>query len=290
MNSFYIGHLHQRYDLQKIYPSAPLWTTCLRTIIFFDESQLRDIIDQAEAAKMPLCNLKDAQAYQYLLEVICGLKSKIVGETQVLGQFKIFLAALEKNHQNFYLNHRALFQSLLEDCKDLRQQHINNWGGRSYGSLTRKMVEHTPHVSMLGNGQLAQSLIPWLKEKTLVVYVRSPQQPQEQLLNCSTISNYSQPSALRSLVVAAPVDNSFLKELIEQVAFHQVIDWRAEISLDAQQLPAAVNYHSYNDLVSSIENEKVKIQQQVDLLAIVIQQKIDRWIKRKQVHPTPIKK
>ena len=255
----------------------------MRTIVFFNESEFDDISGRAQTAKIPLSYLNEAQAYKHLLEVICGLKSEIAGETQVLGQFKIFLTALKKEHHSFYLNHSVLFQSLLQDCKELREKHIQNWGGSSYGSLTRKLVERTPHVSVLGNGQLAKSLIPWLKEKKSVVYVRNPRKPLEQMLDCSLISNYPQPSKLRSLVVAAPVDNSFLYELFQQVAFHQAIDWRTEARLETGQLPGEVNYHSYKYLVASIENEIIKNKKNIDLLTDIIQQKTEHWNRRKHV-------
>lgn len=287
MNSFCLGHLNpsfNRSDLQEIFPALPVWKTCMRSLVCFDAVHLQEVTAKSEQLNLQLHIFKDANAYQYLMEVICGLKSEIVGETQVLGQFKIFLTQLEKQHKTFYLNHYSLFQNLLQDCKELREKHIQNWGGSSYGSLTRKMVELTPHISVLGNGQLAQSLLPWMKEKTLVVYGRNPKNQSEQLLSLEALREVKVKTEERSLVIAAPLENSFLQELLALVPFAQVIDWRTEASLDLAGLPG-VNYHSFMHLTAFIENEKIKKQQHIDKLSEIILEKIVLWQDRRQHRP-----
>ena len=283
MNSFYLGHINYSSDLQEHFSFEPVWKTCMRTIVCFDEPQLSHVATKARLLGIELEILKDGEAYQYLLEVICGLKSEITGETQVLGQFKNFLAGVEKSHRNFYLNHYSLFQSLLQDCKELREKHIQNWGGSSYGSLTRRMLENVSHVSVLGNGQLAQSLLPWMKEKTVNIHGRNPRSEEELTLDLSAFQSSHQ--GLRSLVVAAPVQNTFLTELAGQVGFSQIIDWRTEASLETSELPATVKYHSFKHLAAFMENEKAKRNQHIDLLRVVLQEKTDKFSNRKQHRP-----
>lgn len=268
-----MGHLNHSMDLSAM--GFPVWKTCMRTIVFFDESQLPQIKNNHD-----LDILSEAAVYRYLLEVICGLKSEIVGETQVLGQFKIFLTELEKNHKHFYLAHYALFQSLLQDCKELREKHIQNWGGSSYGSLTRKMTDGISHVSVLGNGQLAQSLLPWMKEKSVLVFGRNPKNPDERILSIDGLRPaHTSPTAL---VIAAPVENSFLLRVISKSEFTRIIDWRTEDSLT----DAGSGYHSFKHLVDFMEAEKIKKQTHISNLNLVIEQKISNWTDRRQLRPS----
>ena len=284
MSSFFLAHLNHSSDLGSVFPSQPVWKTCMRSIVCFDEPGLSHIVEFAEKNQLDLKILKEADAYQYLLEVICGLKSEIVGETQVLGQFKIFLSTMEKNHRSFYLNHYSLFQNLLQDCKELREKHIQNWGGSSYGSLTRKIVETTLHISVLGNGQLSNSLLPWLKQKHISVFGRTPKNTDELVMSLAVLSALKV-AGPRSLVVAAPVDNGFLFSLLTAVHFDQVIDWRTETSLAGFALPAGSHYHSFQHLAEFMQTEKIKKQQHIDKLSEIIQNKIIQWRDRKMYRP-----
>src|SRR5438045_3448988 len=60
-----------------------LWQTCLRKIAFGGAEALGSI--QIETGDQILSG---SEAYQFCLEVICGLHSPLVGETEVFGQFK----------------------------------------------------------------------------------------------------------------------------------------------------------------------------------------------------------
>ncbi len=64
---------------------AVVWRTCVRQVAFVDEPTA---IPQGVPA------WHDEAAYAHLLEVVCGLHSPIVGETEVLHQFKVFADGL----------------------------------------------------------------------------------------------------------------------------------------------------------------------------------------------------
>ena len=69
------------------------WQTCLRRILFLHSNDNRAVIEAAEVGKVvqPTVEVfRGQEAYRFLLEVICGLNSPIVGETAVMGQFKEF--------------------------------------------------------------------------------------------------------------------------------------------------------------------------------------------------------
>lgn len=281
MTNINIAFLPYSYELQNILPSLPVWKTCLRTIVFFNENELDLIKNICQKENLKIEILKDEYAYQYILEVICGLKSEILGETQVLGQFKIFLNFIESNYNKFYLNHYSIFKSLLHDCKELRENYIQNWGGSTYGSLTRKIVEESTSVFILGNGQLSQSLLPWLKQKNNFIFGRNPKKPNESKLEVENIKSNEKTSEKLSLVIAAPIDNLFLNKLINCVDFEQIIDWRTESHIEKKQIPEKSKYHSFQHLAEFMRSENEKKQKHIENLNKIVQYKIKEWSDRK---------
>lgn len=107
------------------------------------------------------------EAYQFLLEVICGLKSHLLAENEITAQFK--------NAYNEYSKREGkdtglllLLEKLFKDAKEVRSQFLNQLGQQSYASITRsflskKIVEG--EVLVLGSGGLAFSLAKLLKKK-----------------------------------------------------------------------------------------------------------------------------
>src|ERR1041385_6331828 len=76
--------LHKRgSSLPKLTDSWAQWTTCLRQIAFWHQS-------------LPLPDgsfdvFSGEDAYAFCLEVVCGLRSPLAGETEVMGQFRDFI-------------------------------------------------------------------------------------------------------------------------------------------------------------------------------------------------------
>lgn len=143
---------------------VPVWATCLRSLAFTQSPASIDIHSQDQIFTGP-------KAYAFLLEIICGLHSPIVGETEVFGQFKIFLTE--------WLNRQpecsSLVQKILGDAKVLRSKYLSHLGNQSYGSWLRKNVKSS-EVHILGGGQLVQEILPYLNKqgKSVVMHVRNP--------------------------------------------------------------------------------------------------------------------
>src|SRR5947208_6271858 len=168
------------------------WQTCLRRILFLNSHDHRELIQTLEAGNVipPIVEIVRGQdAYRFLLEVICGLNSPIVGETAVMGQFKEFLlnAKFPKTSWGNFLGQLAT--NLMIDAKRVRSRHLQGIGSQSYGSLVRHQVKGMPAVAVLGSGKLAREILPWLIGKTKVrVFCRNPKQRADLLIDYPEIS------------------------------------------------------------------------------------------------------
>ena len=106
---------------------ALIWRTCLREVWFAEEAgelSGTEVVDvgiaseQSEASPRERSGERgaaaservggrgaapsnvDGDAYRLLLEILCGLQSPMLGETQVMGQFKSFLSSLAGSAAN----------------------------------------------------------------------------------------------------------------------------------------------------------------------------------------------
>lgn len=106
-------------------------------------------------------------AYQFLLEVISGLHSKLIGESEVVAQFKESYQSFKKQD---YKNPLILttLENLFKDAKKIRTKNLNNIGQLSYAGITKKLIlsnGQTDNILVLGSGALAKSLIKVLSKK-----------------------------------------------------------------------------------------------------------------------------
>lgn len=111
------------------------------------------------------------EAYRFLLRVTTGLESRLQGETNIFGQVKQAWAP--------HGTHFPWLQRLFEDTKEIRAQHLADVGGPSYGRLVRRLLHpiSAPHgrpLLLVGAGELAQAVAPWLTGFQLHILNRDP--------------------------------------------------------------------------------------------------------------------
>lgn len=109
-------------------------------------------------------------AYFFLLETICGLKSKLIGENEIVGQFK---EAYKIYGQSTLKDTKLLLilEKLFKDAKDIRTQYLIGISQKTYASLTRRHLiqkAKAEHVIVIGSGSLAEDLINQFKKKAHV--------------------------------------------------------------------------------------------------------------------------
>jgi len=136
--------LHQAPGAVAPPRDSVLWRTCLREVIF---------LDSRHAAATGA--IVDGSAYAVLVEIVCGLRSPLIGETEVQAQFKTFLASLDpRTHRPLV----SLGQRILADAKRIRHHHLQGFGAHSYGGLVSTHVPPGARVVLVGAGALATEI------------------------------------------------------------------------------------------------------------------------------------
>lgn len=153
--------------------------TCQRIVVLGCEAQaLQSLRDHLPAGSH--CEVREgASAYELLLRLACGLESRLAGETEVFGQFKQCWQDFSAAHSELAGHVSGLMQALFRDVKDIRSRYLTGTGSASYGSLVRRVLgaSSQPNVAapvlLVGAGQLAHSVAPWLKASELWLWNRN---------------------------------------------------------------------------------------------------------------------
>ena len=122
------------------------------------------------------------EAYRYLLEVICGMQSRVVAESEIMAQFKRaywdYLESPERQHQLI-----RILEKLLKDAKEIRTQYLEGVEQKTYAALARKLIfeQALPkRVLVIGSGFLAKDMVNQLKKKVEQVFISSRNQEKVQ--------------------------------------------------------------------------------------------------------------
>ncbi|MCP4912024.1 MAG: hypothetical protein GY909_02805 [Oligoflexia bacterium] len=135
--------------------------TCQRVMIVgYGQRPFQYILNTAQNPSVQI--LKEGEAYQYLLETICGLKSKIQGEYEVVSQFKKAYHEFTTHDQ---INGKVLrvLEKLFKDAKEVRRKHLQEIGLLTYAGIVRKLLcqrfDKGQSILLLGSGQLAEDIL-----------------------------------------------------------------------------------------------------------------------------------
>lgn len=205
----------------RIAAGGVVWRTCRREIAF---------VERGTSVLPPAALFQGEAAYAHLLEVVCGLDSPIIGETEVMSQFKAFVAGLPSEHAAL----RDVSERLLADAKAVRARHLVGLGSRSYGSAVRRRVRDCSRIAVVGTGMLAAKILPFLQDdgRQLDLWGRrdSLQWDVTGITYRRLESNDAATLAGRAaIVVAAPIPSSDIGRLRGRYAdVVRLIDLRAE--------------------------------------------------------------
>lgn len=144
-------------------------TTCQRLmLVSHGAAPGKFLINQKKPSQSHL-TLKGSDAYQYILEVLCGLQSQLLGENEIVNQFKCSLSDYSQNPVK-NRNLSIILEKLLQDAKDVRTKHLSHIGQSTYASIAKKLIgKSTNDVLIIGTGHLALDLLQYLKKSYNVV-------------------------------------------------------------------------------------------------------------------------
>lgn len=213
---------------------TPVWRTCLREVRFADEAGENPARDPVPAPVF------EGEAYRLLLEILCGLQSPMVGETQVMGQFRSFLSSVGREHAWLI----RLGQRLLADAREVRMRHLQGLGSRSYGIAVWRYLNDVPHVALIGTGKLALEVLSAIADGS-----RSVDQWGRTAAGLAAVTfrrlddpdggmASTRPTAL---IVAAPVSSDVVDRVAARYgALACVIDLRGEVGHAPLQIAAPI--------------------------------------------------
>jgi hypothetical protein len=117
------------------------------------------------------------------LQLAAGLESEIAGETEILGQIKQAWRAFEPAATTQVAALRPWMQRLLQDTKEIRSEHVAGLGSATYGSLVRRLLggELPGPTLLIGAGQLAETILPFLDTGEVLVWNRSRERAEAML-------------------------------------------------------------------------------------------------------------
>ncbi len=205
--------------------TGPVFRTCRREIAFAD----------GNATPPPGIECFTGEdAYAHLLQVSCGLDSPMLGETEVMHQFRVFIDALPADQYAL----QSLGRRLLADARVVRAQHLTGLGSRSYGSAVRRHIRDCERVAVIGTGMLASEVLPFVSDDGRVVDVygrRDAFEAPPSVFNYRRLDRLgAEPLEGRTaLVVAAPVPSSMIGQVgATYRSLAAVIDLRGEAAGD----------------------------------------------------------
>lgn len=211
--------------------------TCLRKTVLLSEAQF----DSFKVECPKLANGFDVHtgygAVEYLVKVLSGLESPVVGETEVLGQFKKQVLPQLKEKTDL----AGIVQFVLNLVKLVRTKHLVGLGSQSYGSMVRRILKGEQHVLFVGAGVLTESILPWVKaSKNVMLSVRSLKRYEAsevckankdlKVFSLDEDFNFDFPL---NVVVCAPISSEALESYLAHANVNTVIDLREESKTDS---------------------------------------------------------
>jgi glutamyl-tRNA reductase len=274
-------HRPRTRGCDELFSQVPLnwiqWETCIRRLLIglSPHTEESSLLAGDEV-------YSGFEAYQFLLETVCGLKSPVKAETEVHGQYREILEKVPVEHPLF-----KTLQQVHIDARKVRSTHLRGLGSQSYGSLARRTIKNTvirardivaEEIHVLGAGALAREILPWLAKLDLPVHVhvRNPEKHLDLEKKFSSVkvhglSDQPKGKSLQTLVVTAPVSSGYLAEWLMPRAqeLKLVLDYRGESHQDP--LKVSAQYFSLQDIFREIESTKQKVDNETHRATVMIQ-------------------
>ena len=272
-------------DFAAQFPRAFVWKTCLREIAILDSRQIRE----RDLRAGDEVHLRE-DGYAFLLEVICGLHSPSLGETEVFGQFKQFAQRAQESAG--WRCTAPWIQRLIADAKRIRTNHLTGLGARSYGQLARTRLEHCSRVLVLGAGHLTGETLPWLEGKRVGVFCRRPESATSLLDRHAAVEIHPMDASIpeldgpTGLIVAAPMTSDQIAAWMRRAGsvIDTVVDLRGESPKDPLPGVAAHVIH-FSEILEDLETNCRFATARVERARIEIRRRAQEFWDRYEIRP-----
>ncbi|MBP9884821.1 MAG: NAD(P)-binding domain-containing protein [Leptospiraceae bacterium] len=210
------------------------------------------------------------EAYKLLLEIVSGIRSRLLGETEILAQFKEVLKneSLPQNSLGDYL--KKLRDQIIEDSRKIRSGHLRFLGDQSYGGLANRYLKSSEEVVLIGTGNLAIKVLPWLlgKNRKVTVVGRNPEKLQE-IANKYPVDTESLDTFIpttQAVVIAAPISVQHMIPSLRKDTI--VVDFREDDKKD--QFPNSLGYISFETMLNSLKAQEERNKELRKKLEVVV--------------------
>ena len=155
--------------------------TCQRTVIVSAGRAAHERI----VARLPVASRAQGyagtEAYAFLLRFACGLESRLVGECEIFGQIKESWREFASAPNPLSRKLDGWVQRLFKDTKEVRAGPLSRLGSASYGSQVRRLLGDASEgpTLLVGAGQLAQAVAPWIETPELLLWNRTVDRAHE---------------------------------------------------------------------------------------------------------------
>ena len=291
MEDILLVHRKSSKNFAASLQDAAVWRTCLRQILFCREDEVNNFLEVLEPEDQIL---RGEDGLSLLLEILCGLHSPIVGETEVFGQFRQFADSRKQLNDSLFADNQKWLNFIMAEVKKTRAEHLVGIGSQSYGSLLRRYSKDMDSVTICGSGQLAQEILPWVAHKRSVqvlcrecTKMRSFAEKYDNL----TIVNYNEAYVHgEAMVIAAPLSDARILELIGKQDTRPVViyDLRGEennlSALIQEQFPR-VTLMTLQQFFAEIEETKKDRQTKIQQVKEYLLEKALAFVQRTELRP-----
>jgi hypothetical protein len=149
--------------------------TCQRTVVVAAGREARAALTERLPDAARAQGYTGAEAYAFLLRFACGLESRLVGETEIFGQIKESWRQFSARPGLLSRQLDSWVQLLFQDTKEVRAHQLSGLGSASYGSQVRRLLgtASAGPTLLVGAGQLAQAVAPWIQAGELLLWNRT---------------------------------------------------------------------------------------------------------------------
>lgn len=263
INDFIVVNRKGYASLLKVNEPWILWRTCLRQMAFGSRKWERCWRPVAEDSYF-----EGEEAYRFCLEVICGLHSPMIGETEVYGQFRDFFNHCIIPKNVWGTNFERLIQRIYSDAKLVRHHYLRNLGSHSYGGVARRFLKNLDEIHFIGAGNLVSEMLPWFAKRARVfIHCRrldAGKKLAEPYPNAKPIL-LAQPLVVSArgagIVLAAPMTSAEAEAWLKPTKPVVILDLREQSGLDP--LRHSVSVVTLGELFERIKSREKFLEEKV---------------------------